>query len=147
MPVNPADRGLTDEELVRLFTEPQIIPEREVPAFMYDEGMDQRSADMIRRTLDLHVTTVQEQELTEEDSDFRVLAHARKFGYTLIVRDKGFKKLHVRLEELGLNHAGIVWARKYLPPEQVLLFAARWMELAIEKEIHNILYYRYWEIR
>lgn len=147
MPVNPEDRRLSDDDLIRLFTDPPTMPEREVPAFMYDEGMNQRSAAMIREKVDLHVTTVQAEGLITGNSDFQVLAYARKLGYTLIVRDKGFKRLHQRLQVLGLTHAGIVWTRKYLAPERVLAFAEYWTQIAIEKEIPNILYHRYWEIR
>jgi hypothetical protein len=120
---------------------------RDVPAFMYDSGMDQRSVTMIRDALDIYVTTAQEHGLGEEKSDFRILAHARRLGCTLIVRDKGFKHLHTRLESLELSHAGIVWAKKYLPPERMLAFAAQWVSLSIEKEIPNVFYYRYWEVR
>lgn len=146
MPVNPADRAFSDAELKALFADPPTIPERAVPAFLYDAGMDQRSVALIRQTLDLHVTTVQEQGLEDEKSDFRILAYARRSGYTLVVRDRGFKRLHHRLETLGLTHAGIVWVRHTLPPERVLAFAEQWTGIAIEKDIPNILYHRYWKI-
>jgi hypothetical protein len=76
MPVNPADRSISDDDLIALFSDPPVIPHRDVPAFMYDEGMDQRSIEMIRQGLDLYVTTAQAQGLEHEKSDFRVVAHA-----------------------------------------------------------------------
>src|SRR3990172_3535365 len=99
MPVNPADRSFTDDDLIALFSDPLTIPQRDVPAFMFDEGMGQRSVMLIRQALELHVTTAQEQGLVHEKSDFRVVAHARRFGYTLVAEDKAYKKLHVRLTE------------------------------------------------
>jgi hypothetical protein len=147
MPINPADRRLKDEELIALFSEPAHIPERLIPALMYDEGVDQRSIPLIKQTVDIFVTTVHEQGLVAEPSDFRILAAARRQGLTLVVEDQAFRE-HIpdRLVTLGLSHAGIILVRKYLSPQRLCDFIEMGCQRCVEKDT-NIFTGRLWEVR
>ena len=145
MPVNPEDQLLGDDELVELFTDPETIPERSAPAFMTDENVDQRCIEPIR-SLDLFVTTTHEQGLSGEKSDYLVLAHARKIGCALIVRDAAFEKLHNRLLDLGLSHAGILYVSFKRAPQDVVAFVQSVYERAIEKDTPSLLRYLYWKV-
>jgi len=147
MPVNPADLQISDEELVALFSSPARTPERIIPALMYDEGVDQRSIALIKQRIDLFITTVQEQGLAQETSDFRILAAARRQAWTLVVEDKAFRT-HIpkRLMSLGLSHAGIILAKNYLPPQRLCDFVEMGYRRCIEKDT-NIFIGRLWEVR
>lgn len=147
MPVNPADRELSDEELTELFSDPPHLPERIIPALMYDEGVDQRSIPLIKQRVDMFITTVQEQGLAQEPSDFRILATARQYAWTLVVEDKAFRE-HIpeRLITLGLSHAGIILVKKYLPPQRLCDFVEMSYQRCVEKDT-NIFIGRIWEVR
>ncbi len=145
MPINPVDRQLSDEALIKLFSDPEQIPERSAPAFMLDENADQRCISPIR-AMNLYITTVVEQGLIGETSDFRVLAHARKIGCALIVRDEGFRHLHEQLLDLGLSYAGIIFFSFNRSPDDVVAFVRSINERAIEKNIPSMLRYLYWKV-
>ena len=85
--------------------------------------------------------------MTEEPSDFRILAAARKQTWTLIVEDKAFRS-HIpsRLTKLGLSHAGIILVKKYLPPQRLCDFVEMTTQRCIEKDT-NIFIGRIWEVR
>jgi hypothetical protein len=147
MPVNPDDRQISDEELLALFSSPIQLPERIVPALIYDEGVDQRSIGLVKQRIDLFVTTVQKQGLAQETSDFRILAAARQQIWTLVVEDKAFRTyIPERLMGLGLSHAGIILVRKYLPPQRLCDFIEMGYRRCIEKDT-NIFIGRLWEVR
>lgn len=145
MPVNPEDRLLSDDELVKLFTDPEIIPDRSALAFMTDENVDQWCIEPIRK-LDLFVTTVYEQRLSGEKSDYLVLAHARKMACSLIARDAAFEQLHNRLLDLGLSHAGIIYVSFKRTPEDVVAFVQSVNDRAIEKDAPSLLRCLYWKV-
>ena len=147
MPVNPADRQLSDEELIALFSEPAHLPERLIPALLYDEGVDQRSIPLIKQRVDIFITTVHEQGLTAEPSDFRILAAARRQALTLVVEDQAFRE-HIpdRLGRLGLSHAGIILVKKYLPPQRLCDFIEMGYRRCVDKDT-NIFTGRLWEVR
>jgi hypothetical protein len=146
MPINPADRLLSDDDLRGMFFNPARIPQRSAPAFMYDEDMDQESIGPLRETLRLYITTVQEQGLQGEKSDYRILAHARSIGCTLITRDKMFKSLHDHLDDIGCSHAGIIFVPFSRTPDDVIAFVTDLMERVEEKDAPDILFYNYWRI-
>lgn len=147
MPVNPADRAMTDEELVALFSTVKVMPERIPPAFIYDEGVNQLSIVQIRRELNIFITTVQEQGLAGEPSDFRLLAYAKEHGWTFVAEDDAFRDyIRRRLIQLSLTHAGIIQVHKYHAPERLRDFVVTGCERAIEKET-NIFLNQYWQMR
>jgi hypothetical protein len=146
MPVNPADRQFSDDDLRELFTTPAHMPERPIPAYMFDEGADHSSAPLIRE-LGVFVTTAQDQMLTGEKSDYRILAHARGLGCTLIVNDEAYENFHKRLMLLRLNHAGIIWIKLGVAPDRIVSYTEFVMNRSDEKESSNILYNQYKKIR
>jgi hypothetical protein len=145
MPINKADRQFSDDELRILFTDPSAMPERPTPAYLYDEGADQTSLPL--RQAGIMATTVQEQGSGGELSDYRILAHARRLGCTLIVNDEAYKLLHEQLMQLRLNHAGIIWIRLGIVPERVASFAEFLRDRSEEKEVSNLLYNDYRALR
>jgi hypothetical protein len=107
--LNPADRLLTDQQIVEIYQDPPLIPVRYAMALMFDEGVNQQAIPLLLDRLDrLIITTVQQEGLTGEVSDFRLLAHARKIACTLVVDDAGYYWIDRRLHALGLSHAGII---------------------------------------
>src|SRR5688572_24351278 len=109
--LNPQDRSWDDDALTALFTQPSEIPTRFSMALMFDEGVNQKIIPtLLERCERLNITTVQKEGLTGEKSDYQVLAHARRIACTLVVDDVDYYWADRRLNELGLNHAGIIIA-------------------------------------
>jgi hypothetical protein len=146
MPINPDDRQLTDEMLIEMFTDPPLIPVRSAPAFLYDEGVEHTSIVTLREKLKLYVTTVQDQRLTGETSDLRILAHARGIGCTLVAHDKAYPRHHERLSTLGLSHAGILYVPRRRTPQDVIDWIEASYERAIEIDAPDLLYYELWRV-
>lgn len=146
MPINPADRLLSDDDLAKLFGEPPQIPERSALAFMYDEGVNQQGIDFLRGELRLYVTSVQEQGLAGEESDLRVLAHARRIGCALVTQDKGFISHHWRLHDMGLNHAGIIFVRISRSTTEVMEWIQATYQRSVELEAPSYLHYLLWQV-
>lgn len=112
---------------------------------MLDESGDHRCIEPIR-ALGLYVTTTSEQGLIGEPSDLQVLAHARRLGCVLIVRDMGYERLHERLLDLGLSHAGIIYFSFNRTPDDVVAFVESMYRRAVDKEAPSILRYIYWKV-
>jgi hypothetical protein len=146
MPINRDDRLLTDEMLIELFTAPPLIPVRSAPAFMYDEGVEHASIVPLREKLKLYITTVQDQGLSGETSDLRILAHARRIGCTLVAHDKAYPRHHERLSMLGLSHAGILYAPRSRTPQDVIDWIEASYERAIEIDAPDLLHYELWRV-
>lgn len=146
MPINPADRSMSDEQIAQLLSQPSVMPERSAPAFMYDEGMEYQSISLVQDELPIYLTTVQEQGLAGEESDFVILARARAIGCTLVVHDKAFRLHHLRLQKLSLTHAGIL----YVPINRTVEDVANWIIAAYERSIEldapALLHHLFWRV-
>ena len=145
MPVNPADRDLSDEDLFELFSTPPQIPILSAPAFLFDEDVDQRSIPLIE-ALGLLVSTVADEGLTGERSDFRVLARARSKGKTLVTADKASHALHHRMVDLGLSHAGIIYLNMKRKPEDLAAFVEGVYRQIQEKDMPEMLHHLWWKV-
>lgn len=146
--LNPADRLLTDEQLIALYRDPPLIPVRYSMALMFDEGVNQQAIPVLLDRLEhLAITTVQEEGLTGDVSDFHLLAHARKIACTLVVDDAGYYLIDRRLTTLGLDHAGIIVVSSGtdLGFQRFIAFVEAMYERSIEKDIPDVLHRLLWE--
>jgi hypothetical protein len=145
MPVNPADRNFSDEDLISLFSTPRIIPILSAPAFLFDEDVDQGSIPHIE-ALGLLVSTVMGEGLGGESSDFQVLAHARSLGRTLVTSDKASRSLHRRLLDLNLGHAGIIYLGMKREAADLVAFIEEMYHQSVEKDIPTVLHHMWWKV-
>jgi hypothetical protein len=142
---NPVDRGLSDEEIIALFSDPAEIPERFSMALMFDEGVNQDAIiPLLNRCPRLNITTTQDQALTGEKSDFRILSHARGIACTLVAEDKIYETHHQRVQNLALSHAGIIYVPETVDPERLIEFVVERYERSIEKDAPNLLHNWFW---
>ena len=146
--LNPADKGLDDQELIRLFSDPKQIPERYSMALMFDEGVNQKAiAPLLNRCERLNITTVQIEELSGEASDWQLLAYARRIACTLVVEDQIYAQFHRKLDALGIGHAGIIWVRDSDELLDALIeFVAQMYQHSIDKDAPNLLHHEIWQV-
>lgn len=94
----------------------------------------------------LLISTVMDEGEAGQESDYRVLALARRMGRTLVTSDKSFKLLHKRLLELNLSHAGIIYLSMKREPADLVAFIADVRRQAIEKDMPEMLYHTWWKV-
>jgi predicted nuclease of predicted toxin-antitoxin system len=118
--MNPADRAITDAELITMFS--GDIPD--TTGYYLDANIDQQVAELLRQST-IRLTDAYDQQQAAERSDIRVLARARQIGCIMVTKDLDFVEIDSRIGAIDeLSHLGVLLVTSTLKYDPVQCAAA-----------------------